>query len=224
VWFFDTSKQALQCLLVHFLNIGLAQVFNRWLDMDIDSCCWYWVNLTLDCTLGISVMFLILRMLQCVYCSRWIGRPDLARCGDYGMPPRWRVFQRQLLDWLAIAAAVKIILAGATLHWGATLAGVARVLLGWLDAYPRAKLFVVMVLTPLALNILALWTADSFLQADLQEGAVVNAHAPAFMRKFGAEASDEESASRLMTFGEWKLRRLQSSTAEAMKASVIFGA
>lgn len=173
IWFFDTSKQVLQCCMIHLLNIGLASGFDEyldeWLDVKADACSWYWINLTLDCTVGVLILFIFLRSLQSVYRTRCVDRPELARTGDYGAPPDWCIFTRQLLDWLLLAALQKLFLACVVVAYGQLLAQVARTVLGRLDAYPRAKLFVVMVLTPLTLNIFALWTADSFLQASSED-------------------------------------------------------
>jgi len=165
VWFFDTSKQGLQCLMVHFLNIMLARGFDSWLGLDADPCNWYWINLSLDCTIGVLVMYLLLRSAQCAYRSKWVGRPELARSGDYGNPPVCGIFFRQLLDWLCMAVVQKLLLAIFVVIFGRQLSDISTWLLGWLDSYPKAKLVVVMVLTPLSLNVFALWTADSFLQA-----------------------------------------------------------
>lgn len=101
VWFFDSSKQGVQAAMVHFINIGLSVAFGEFMGTDSDPCNWYWINLTLDCTFGVAIIFLLLRLLQWIYCLKCVGRPELARCGDYGDPPSCRLFLRQLFDYQA---------------------------------------------------------------------------------------------------------------------------
>ncbi|CAJ1410742.1 unnamed protein product [Effrenium voratum] len=98
VWFFDTAKQGTQALMNHIINIGLSMGFGEWLAVEADPCNWYWINMSLDCTLGVGLMFLLLRSLQCAY-RKCLARPELARCGHYGDPPDFKIFLRQLLDW-----------------------------------------------------------------------------------------------------------------------------
>lgn len=164
VWFFDTSKQGLSALVIHFVNILLSMAFGAWLDTNSDPCNWYWINLTLDDTLGIGILYILLRLLQRCYRSRCINRPDLALSGEYGDPPSMKVFTRQLLDWQALVVVEKVLLGYFVVSYTDQVASVARALLGWLDPYPEAKLVVVMVVTPLTMNCFALWVADTFLQ------------------------------------------------------------
>lgn len=226
VWFMDTSKQVVQAVVNHLVNIGLSKAFGEWLDTTADPCNWYWINLSLDCTLGVAILLLLLRLLQCLYRKGCVGRPELARVGDYGNPPDKALFLRQLGDWQGLVFIQKCIIAGFVVSFQTALATMAEVLLGWLDAYPRAKLLIVMVVTPLALNVFALWTADSFLQGNGLDGraeelqareALVGAAAANGRRAAGAgaqaagaargafeELSEEED--RLVSFEEWKQR------------------
>lgn len=164
VWFFDTSKQGLSALVIHFVNILLSMAFGAWLDSNSDPCNWYWINLTLDDTLGIGILFILLRLLQRCYRLRCINRPDLALSGEYGDPPNLKVFIRQLLDWQALVVVEKCLLGYLVVSYTDHVAFIARALLGWLDPHPEAKLVVVMVVTPLTMNCFALWVADTFLQ------------------------------------------------------------
>ncbi|CAE8631683.1 unnamed protein product, partial [Polarella glacialis] len=102
VWFFDMAKQGVQAFMTHLLNIVLSTGFVEWLDSDADPCNWYWINMSLDCTLGVGIIFFLLRSLQFTYRMKFVGRPELARCGHYGDPPEFRIFARQLLDWQAL--------------------------------------------------------------------------------------------------------------------------
>lgn len=194
IWWFDTSKQGVQATMNHSVNIALSKAFGVWLEDDTDPCNWYWVNLTLDCTLGVGILFVLLRILQYTYRSKAVGRPDLARVGEYGDPPDIRVFCRQLLDWQALVVVQKVALTTLVVYFRAELATVAGLALGWLSPYPRVKLVVVMVIGPLILTVFALWAADSFLQAGAGSADVV-----------GQEDSDDET-NKLSSFEEWKQR------------------
>mmetsp|Transcript_23045 Transcript_23045/g.43316 ORF Transcript_23045/g.43316 Transcript_23045/m.43316 type:complete len:280 (+) Transcript_23045:114-953(+) len=219
VWFFDTAKQGTQALMNHVINIALSMGFGEWLEVDADPCNWYWINMSLDCTLGVAMMFILLRTLQCVYRSKTIARPELARCGHYGEPPDGTIFLRQLLDWQALVLVQKLVLAALVINFRTSLAIFAGAMLGWLDDFPRAKLVVVMVLMPLVLNVFALWTADSFLQASATDNDEVQvreslvAGVPAVVgRDVPALQADEEVEDSIMSFQEWKRKKSQPRT------------
>lgn len=207
VWFFDTAKQGTQALMNHIINIGLSMGFGEWLEVEADPCNWYWINMSLDCTLGVAIMFLLLRSLQCTYRSRCVARPELARCGHYGEPPDFKNFLRQLLDWQALVIVQKLLLALLVINFRTGLASFAAALLGWLDSFPRAKLVVVMVLMPVVLNVFALWTADSFLQAKSESEDLQVKESLVAGSVVGRDAvlqADEEMDDSIMSFQEWK--------------------
>mmetsp|Transcript_81403 Transcript_81403/g.263647 ORF Transcript_81403/g.263647 Transcript_81403/m.263647 type:complete len:321 (+) Transcript_81403:114-1076(+) len=217
VWFFDTSKQVISAFMVHFVNILLSMAFGEWLSADADPCNWYWINLTLDDTLGVGILFVLLRLLQCAYRTRCVGRPELAMTGEYGDPPDVQIFGRQLLDWQALVFVQKCMLATLVVNFTSAVAAVAEALLGWLDPHPRVKLVVVMVVTPLTMNVFALWVADNFLQGDSLKSAEAQAReslvcgTPSVLGRRGlspARLADEElsgdESERVMTFQDWK--------------------
>lgn len=215
VWFMDTSKQALSAFGIHFLNILLSMAFGRWLDADVDPCNWYWVNLMLDDTLGVAVQFLLLKILKSIYRSRCVGRPELADTGEYGDPLDWGIWFRQLLDWQAVVMLQKCLLLVLVFKATGEVGAVANACLGWLDAYPRAKLVVVMVFTPLTMNLFALWVADNFLQGDQRmtrslsrqmlnvDGGCANVvgHTSG-----GDDGCDDDEGDGVVGFQEWKRR------------------
>lgn len=226
VWFFDTSKQGFQGVTVHLLNIGLAWGFGKFLDTEADACNWYWINLTLDCTVGVAALYVELAMLRGIYRSRCVGRPELAKTGEYGNPPAFRMFARQLLDWQLLVVCQKLLMMVLVLEFSDFMASFADTLLGWLDPYPRGKLIVVMVVSPLVMNVFALWTADSFLQAH-ESGtsdeskslvavsgrkralaklgpSVVGQRVPLSVAALNEDQDGEESDGRVMSFSEWK--------------------
>jgi len=235
VWFFDTSKQGISALVIHFVNILLSMAFGNWLEGDADPCNWYWINLTLDDTLGVGILFILLRILQCVYRMRCVGRPELALSGEYGDPPDVRIFGRQLLDWQVLVIVEKFFLAVPVISFSGTVASVAAALLGWLDPYPRAKLVVVMVVTPLTMNVFALWVADSFLQRDPVQQSEARMRellvhgTPSVVGRWGGlaaypyqgELSGEESEG-VVSFQEWR-RRDMASTVQQLPTRRLSG-
>merc|ERR1712107_173111 len=127
------GKQGTSALVIHIVNILLSMAFGEWLDADADPCNWYWINLTLDDTLGLACQYVLLRTLQCFYRLRCVGRPELALSGEYGDPPSSDIFFRQLLDWQGLVVVQKCLLAAIVINFTDEVAIFAEVLLGWLD-------------------------------------------------------------------------------------------
>jgi len=211
IWFFDTSKQACAAVIMHFGNIFLAMAFGEFLDAGSDPCNWYWINLTLDDTLGVLVIFSLLRLLQCTYRLRCVNRPQLALSGEYGDPPDLHLFARQLLDFQGIVVVEKLLLACLVVRFPHEVASIANVLLGWLDLYPRIKLMLVMAVSPLVMNVFALWVGDSFLQG----GSRKPLHSKPATCEGGTQpdvvgnkclegTSGEDSERSMYSFSEWK--------------------
>lgn len=193
IWWMDSSKQGIACCVVHFLNIGLSKAYGELLDTAADPCNWYWVNFTLDCTIGVAIVCLLLRVQ--IECYRRAGCEELANVGYYGEPPSWRIWRRQLLDYQLLVVIQKILLGTIAFHYRVLFSHAAGQLLGPLDTYPRMKLIVVMVVTPMILNCIALWIADSFLIASNKP-----------TERDRPSASDLEEDNGLVSFEEWKSR------------------
>lgn len=210
VWFFDTSKQACAAGLMHFGNIFLAMAFGEFLDNSSDPCNWYWINLTLDDTLGVLVIFILLRLLQCTYRLRCVNRPHLALSGEYGDPPDLRIFVRQLLDFQGIVVVEKLLLVFLVVSFTDEVTSITNVLLGWLDSYPKIKLILVMVASPLVMNVFALWVADSFLQGGSRKPLLPDPAScdggmqPHVVGNNLEGFSADESERRVFSFTEWK--------------------
>lgn len=223
VWLFDVSKQVVQAAMNHLIIVGLLKAFHEPLDVEANLCNWYWVNMLVDSTIGVLVSLVILRAIQCGYRMKCVGRPDLARCGDYGDPPDFRVFLRQLGDWLAVSALRRMILALSAASFKQELSASADWLLGWLEPYPRAKFLTAAVFSPLAFGVFALWVTDGFLRADrcssvlggdqarerLISGRDPSAQAGVAVASAG-QLEEEDEGDRLVTFEEWKQRGISA--------------
>jgi hypothetical protein len=205
IWLMDTSKQGIAAIMMHFLNIGLSKAYGELLDTAADPCNWYWVNFTLDCTLGVAIVCGLLRAQK--WCYRRAGCEELANVGDYGDPPSWRIWRRQLFDYQLLVVISKILLGTVAFHYRDLLSNTAGRILGPLDDHPRAKLIVVMVVTPMMLNVLALWVADNYLISANQ------------VTEKGTKATSEsEEDSGLISFEEWKSKDSEKKKTKSQKS------
>lgn len=220
VWAFDCWKQAAQLLVDRVLLTGLSRASREPMAADTEPYDWHWMRLLVDSTVGVFISLACLRAMQCGYRTKCVGRPDLARCGDYGEPPDFRLFLRQLADWLALTALRRMLLALIVALFQQELSASAHWLLAWLAPFPRGKFLTVSVLSPLAFGVFAIWVTDGFLRSDPcsiptsdQARERLIAHDPNHPTGVvtalpGLEEEDE--VDRLVTFAEWKQRGISA--------------
>ncbi|XP_058957700.2 LOW QUALITY PROTEIN: store-operated calcium entry regulator STIMATE [Pocillopora verrucosa] len=152
IWFFDTSKQAVGAMLVHFANIFLANLFKG------DPCTWYLINFLLDSTLGLVVIYLCLQFMQVnVECYDW----DNLRFGEYGNPPQCKAWAGQcfLYLWAVIIEKATITLLVQLNFWEE----VRRFILLPVKNHPRVELAISMLIIPFVFNAIMFWVVDNFL-------------------------------------------------------------
>lgn len=164
--FLDTSKQGFAAFTVHLANIGIAMLLAAEApEVELDGCSWYWMSVLTDCTVGVGIMCVLLAALQAMY--RRIGRHELAKLGAYGDPPDLTIWARQCFDFQMVVLANKLFLFVLFVVCRDVLGVIASGMLGILDPYPRAKLVVVMVVTPVLLNVFAFWVIDNVVMAQM---------------------------------------------------------
>jgi len=152
IWFCDTSKQGIGTMLIHFANVALASWSAK------DPCTWYFINYVLDTTIGLVVIWFLLRVLHCVAVRKgWVK----LRMGDYGSPPHFRTWFFQCLAYIGVMCVEKVvILCLFQLSFWTT---VKKFILKPISAYPRFELIVVMLIVPFIMNALMFWVVDNFL-------------------------------------------------------------
>lgn len=152
IWFFDTSKQAVGAMLVHFANIFLAGLFKG------DPCTWYLINFLLDSTLGLIIIYLCLQFMQVIVkIYDW----DSLRFGEYGNPPQCKSWVGQCSLYLCAVIAEK---AAITLlvqldFW----VQVRKFILLPVKNHPKVELAIVMLIIPFVFNAIMFWVVDNFL-------------------------------------------------------------
>ena len=212
VWAFDVSKQGMSSLAAHASGMVWSHVLSG---PDASECAYYLVIFTIDTTVGVAISLALHRRMLAAARGAAVTHPAaafagpllerlapqrappwplaLARNGEYGEPPSWRVWAVQMSGWCAcviIGACAPSLLAPllrtsctARPHTRACV-GAARTVCGLLvlllrpllggvprlvDAAfagaPGAELAVTMVLFPLALNTAQAWVQDTHLKA-----------------------------------------------------------
>jgi len=165
VWFFDTSKQGFGAMLAHSLNLALAKVLNFLVSVDADACNWYFINITMDTSFGCIIVVFLVKILKYFY-RVYLKRPDLARLGEYGNPPSFKIWRRQLFDYMVITVVEKFLMIIAVVVFSPTLTAVVGILLGLFNNFPQVKLTIVMVIWPIICSVGYFWIVDNFLKAE----------------------------------------------------------
>lgn len=161
VWWFDTSKQALGALVIHFINILIAEFFGG-----IDPCTQYIISFVLDSTFGLLIIYIGIKVTQ--FIAVWKGCEFLI-FGVYGKPkPRFRFWYYQTLTYIGIAIIAKIFVT--ILLQFKFWAEVQKFLL-WPIPNPEVEVTLVVLVIPFIINCVMFWVTDNFLTMDRSQRA-----------------------------------------------------
>ena len=167
VFLADSSKQAVGSGWLHLLNM-----LSSWgLDAHVgagDACDWYFVNIVVDCTIGVAVEFALIKAWACAI--PWLGRPELTlalESGNYYEPVgygeeshfQFRRYVMQLSLWVLIVTQMKVFVVLLLLIAQEQLLLATSFLLGSIPDGEQ-KLVVVMVVVPFAMNTLQVCLVD----------------------------------------------------------------
>lgn len=169
IFLMDVSKQAITAGLAHIMNVLIALVLSAW-ETDNDPCVWYFINITIDTTLGVLLCYGLLQLILHGSTKQGWTRMQTGRyVSEEGGKLDFGAWGLQLTVWCMIVATVKVSLAAVIYLSSAVLGLVGSVLLGWLEPYPQAELVFVMVLVPLVMNCMQFWVQDTFLKDKAQQ-------------------------------------------------------
>ncbi|XP_041833398.1 transmembrane protein 110, like [Melanotaenia boesemani] len=151
IWFFDTSKQAIGALFIHFANVFLSTLTKE------DPCSLYLMNFLLDATLGMLVIWLAVKMVsKLVEYKQW----TLLVFGEYGDPPQAAAWLGQCGVYLLIMVLEKGVISLVLLVPG--WSKLQEVLLSYI-ANPQLELALVMLIVPFIVNSIMFWVVDSLM-------------------------------------------------------------
>ncbi|XP_061124736.1 transmembrane protein 110, like [Syngnathus typhle] len=149
IWFFDTSKQAIGALFIHFANVFLSTLTKE------DPCSLYLMNFLLDATVGMLVIWLAVKLVsKVVEHKQW----TLLTFGEYGDPPQAAAWLGQCGTYLLIMVLEKGVISLVLLVPG--WSKLQAVLLGYITN-PQVELVLVMLIVPFIVNSVMFWVVDS---------------------------------------------------------------
>jgi hypothetical protein len=98
IFFLDTSKQIITQLTQHVFNILVSTYIG---DRDGVQCEWYIVNLLNDLSIGLIILYMILKLFTYMF----TGTQYEFHSGEYGSNILWKYFT-QLIMWIMIVIIV----------------------------------------------------------------------------------------------------------------------
>ncbi|XP_013775303.1 store-operated calcium entry regulator STIMATE-like isoform X1 [Limulus polyphemus] len=151
IWFYDTSKQGLGALVIHFANVFLAEFFHG------DPCTWYIVSFLLDSSIGLFIIFVGIRLTQ--HIARKKGWNNIV-FGEYGYPPKINAWLAQCGLYVVIVVVEKLLI---TLliqlrFWKSVRAFIMSPITN-----AKVEVAIVVLIIPFIINVIMFWVTDNFL-------------------------------------------------------------
>lgn len=151
IWLFDTSKQAIGALFIHFTNVFLSDL------TEMDPCSLYLMHFLLDATLGMLVIWLSVKFVSFIVERQMY---TLLIFGVYGDPPQAAAWLGQCILYLLIMIVEKTIISLVLLIPGWTK--LQEILLDYIPD-PKLELILVMLVVPFIVNAIMFWVVDSLI-------------------------------------------------------------
>ena len=162
VWALDVVKQGCSAFCAHFIGMANAWVTNNETDKG-DECSWYFIAFFLDTTIGVLLAYAGIKAVERLATNQ--GWPALMETGKYGSPTDYSIWAKQMVWWCIITVLARALVLGIMLLALDPLGSVSHVVADipsktdW-----KLRLWFVMILCPLGMNIVQLWIQDTFLR------------------------------------------------------------
>uniref|UniRef100_A0A060T2D2 ARAD1C27874p n=1 Tax=Blastobotrys adeninivorans TaxID=409370 RepID=A0A060T2D2_BLAAD len=163
IWFFDVLKQVIGAGCLHFLNLLQSIIFSNSGEPDLDKnpCTWYFLNVLLDTTIGVPVLWFFLYFVHSA-AYRFGVRQIVS--GQYGHPPKWIPFFKQALLYLVALVSMKLLLY-LFVWWMPMIDDLGNFLISWSNFDARVQVAFVVLIFPLIMNTLQYYLVDSIIQS-----------------------------------------------------------
>ena len=169
IWFYDVAKQIISSVVLHLFNLIISAILSSD-EKDADACVWYFVTVTLDCTLGAFLSYIFMWLTDGIAnSSDWTFLKTGLYYEEYMIGDKknykliWKKYLSQLGVWLGITLIVKIILLIMLKICKLFLVNLGTF---FLSPFSNAKvrLVMVMIIFPVILNALYFWVVDNILK------------------------------------------------------------
>ncbi|KAJ7693899.1 vacuolar membrane protein-domain-containing protein [Mycena rosella] len=190
IWLFDVSKQIAGQMFVHSVNVFISDVGSH--HSSSNACVFYFLNVLIDTTLGVGLIYVILRVLTSIMSERFHLKGF--ESGIYGNPPSFKYWLRQAAIYVLALTTMKfLVIALMALLPGLFTLGAW--LLSWTSTGEGDALQVIftMGVFPILMNILQFWLIDSIVKAS---GVALDLDTPDPLDReplFGAPDDDDDA-------------------------------
>ncbi|CAG8482896.1 12835_t:CDS:2 [Funneliformis caledonium] len=164
IWFYDVSKQLLGAAIVHGLNIIVSYLAGSVDEGDTNPCVWYFLNILIDCTLGVFILYVLIKTVELIVDN--VGIEGM-KSGDYGHPPNVNLWMRQTIAFICCLFFMKAIVL-IIFQLCPVLFDIGEWLLGWTLFDAKLQVVFVMLIFPLIMNILQFWLVDQVIKKKLE--------------------------------------------------------
>ncbi|AET38119.1 uncharacterized protein Ecym_2386 [Eremothecium cymbalariae DBVPG len=190
VWSYDLGKQMFGSLGVHFLNVILSILKAKGLLFNIavdyrghgedkgEQCDWYFINLLMDTTVGIPILWCWLRLIYKtmkyfnvtnIESGNYypvLEKPDIysSQHSSSKQGPMFTAFLKQLLIFISGLALMKGCIYLILSYFETFADFFANLVLGWSDRWPNFQVFLVMFVFPVALNCFQYFCIDNIIK------------------------------------------------------------
>ena len=153
------SKQLLGQGGLHASNVLLSALFRK--TKHVSACGRYVNHLLLDTTIGVGVIYLLLKLSSHVLTTtlKWPGFVS----GVYGTPPRLSYFARQAAVYVAVLMTMKGFVVIILVVFPGLYA-IGGFLIGWTKGNTGLQVVFVLCVLPLLLNVLSFWLLDNIVR------------------------------------------------------------
>ncbi|KAF7726869.1 hypothetical protein EC973_008376 [Apophysomyces ossiformis] len=187
IWALDVSKQFFGAAVIHFLNLGVSYLAGRPIDGPrTNLCVWYFLNVALDTTVGVAILWAWLHALQ------WILERlgfRYVRTGYYGPPPlrrRLGPWAWQTLIFIAAESLMKLCVYG-MFRTMPFLFALGEWVLRWTKDNYRYQVIFVMLIFPLTMNMFQFWIVDTIVKLNPAKAKA----------EFGSDEEQQQQPSRV---------------------------
>ncbi|CAL1700369.1 unnamed protein product [Somion occarium] len=160
---FDVSKQVAGQMFVHGVNVLISGIVAHF--SSGNACVLYFLNILLDTTLGVAIIYLILHVSTYVLTEKFQLKGF--ESGKYSNPPSISYWIRQTAVYVFSLTTMKLSVVALFALWPGIFK-MGEWLLGFLGPSEAAQVIFTMGLFPIFMNVVQFWLIDSIVKANAQ--------------------------------------------------------